>query len=255
MIYFSSRSVGGFCNPSVTDDPHFVGAAGTRFDFNGQVDRSFCLITDKRIHVNMLLGGYETLPESAATSGPGSHKLRTWIREVGVSWKATNGATHNLKLVARKGKENARGSAGFLADVAFDGVTMSPPNALIEQGKKGPYDMDSYMLSIPGMADISVRMRVAHPLLQTQDEAYAHFNLHFDSVEVTPSVHGVLGQTFRATPEQRKKATEYSMLTKLIRGPVAVDGDSGKGFLDGKVEDYITSDVLATDCSFSAFSV
>ena len=68
--------LGGHCNgaPGVTDDPHFIGAQGTPYDFNGQLDRSFCLVSDARLHVNALLCGYEV--QGAATG----HKIRSWIK-------------------------------------------------------------------------------------------------------------------------------------------------------------------------------
>jgi hypothetical protein len=54
--------LGGGCNPlvGVTDDPHFTGAHGTKYDFNGELNRAFCLITDTDFHINALLKGYKS---------------------------------------------------------------------------------------------------------------------------------------------------------------------------------------------------
>ncbi|CAI5961553.1 unnamed protein product [Closterium sp. NIES-64] len=55
--------IGGMCNPlaNTNGDPHFRGAEGTRFDFNGLLDRSFCLLSDRRIHINMGIKGYRPI--------------------------------------------------------------------------------------------------------------------------------------------------------------------------------------------------
>ena len=271
----SPHSVGGFCSPGVSDDPHFVGARGTRFDFNGQIDRAFCLVTDSHLHINAVMGGYEAATTPTATNASASaasKKLRTWIQEVGITWAAEDGSKHFLHLTARKGAEQKRGNAGFLSRMVVDGKEVAVPMqvgdglqagdsraaglsfTLVEQGSKGgAFDMDTYSLVIPGLADITLRMRVAHPLLQKPGEAFAHFNLHFDDLKATPKVHGVLGQTFRQTAEQAKRALDFSMLAKLLGGAVVADGETGKGFLDGRTEDYVVSGPLATDCKYSVF--
>ena len=56
--------------------------------------------------------------------------------------------------------------------------------ALTEMGKKGMFDVDTYLLKIQGLVDVDLHMRVAQPVLQTENEAYAHFNLHFSELEV-----------------------------------------------------------------------
>lgn len=71
-----NQSIGilGKCNPSLSDDPHFIGAHGVQYDFNGLLDKSFCLVTDKRVHINALMEGY------APTGSKGGNKLHTWMR-------------------------------------------------------------------------------------------------------------------------------------------------------------------------------
>lgn len=71
----------------------------------------------------------------------------------------------------------------------------------------------------------------------------------------TPSVHGVLGQTFRKTEAQLSKAQQYSDLARVLRAPIKADGDTGAGFLDGAPEDYQTSTVLSPDCKVSTYSL
>ncbi|CAI5972954.1 unnamed protein product [Closterium sp. NIES-64] len=54
--------------PTHHGDPHFRGADGTRFDFNGLLDRSFCLLSDRRIHINMGIKGYRPIANLPGTA-------------------------------------------------------------------------------------------------------------------------------------------------------------------------------------------
>ena len=250
--------VGGLCNPApeVVDDPHFVGAQGTRFDFNGVLNKPFCLITDKDFHINVLLKGYQ---DDTAEKG-----LRSWIKEVGLLWTA-NGKTHRAHLVARDGKQTARGD-GFMSRLALDNAEVAVPAKEGEVVKakgfsmrfvgveqRGPYDVEHYLVQIGGVATLNLRMRAAHKKLQTAEDAEVHFNIEVTELQQTPKVHGVLGQTFRNTQAQMKKALRFSELALLLHSPVRADGETGKGFLDGQVGDYESTSVLSPDCRFSSY--
>eukprot|EP00897_Mesotaenium_endlicherianum_P003935 jgi/Mesen1/356/ME000001S02665 len=258
----SITRVGGKCNPSVNDDPHFVGAQGTRYDFNGEPNAAFCLVSDKSLHINMLLKGYLDNRTEGATVMKDGKAVRTWIRELGIKWTAA-GQEHSLRLAARSGKQQERGS-GFLAGVEMDGASVAPlavgskfvadgglEIAFVGFEKSGPFDVDFYTVKIAGLLSMDMRLRVAHPLLQTPEDAEVHINAGFNSIENTPAVHGVLGQTYRADHTQR--AVSFSKLTALLHAPIAADGESGKGFLDGTPQDYVSSDILSTDCRFSTY--
>jgi hypothetical protein len=256
--------LGGGCNPlaGVTDDPHFTGAHGTKYDFNGELNKAFCLITDTDFHINALLKGYKSDITYHATVGPDGKAIRSWIREVGFLWKRG----HTLKMVARDGKQQERGD-GFIASATLDGAPLAIPSqpgqtiskdslawTFVGVSMKGPYEIEEYNLVIANLIDVSISVRVAHPLLQTPDSAEVHFNLKFNDLKVTSKVHGVLGQTYRDTPEQLMKAVRYSELSQLLGQPIAADAESGKGFLEGTVQDYEPTEVLAADCKVSAFS-
>ncbi|CAI5508713.1 unnamed protein product [Closterium sp. Naga37s-1] len=275
------------------NDPHFLGAHGTRFDFNGLPRRSFCLYTDRRVHVNMAMRGYLNHRPLALppTSAAGNHStlaaarfvngsaVRTWIRQLAIMWHDgessnssnvasanVNASSHSLVLTARDGKEQTRGAQGFLASASLDGkplprLTLGESHVLsnkrlvlsfVGQEKTGPFDMDVYTLRLENLLELELKLRAAHPLLQTPEDAQVHINLMFVDSNPSSEVHGVMGQTYRSGREQR--TMEYSRLAALLHHPVSVDGEEGKGFLDGEVGDYETSGVTATDCRFTAFN-
>ena len=255
--------LGGTCNPSslVRDDPHFTGALGTRFDFNGQLDKSYCLITDKALHINVLLRGYEVEGKREAEEG----RLRSWIKEVGLLWTSADGTRHSAHLVARNGKETAR-MAGFMTRLAMDNQVVPVPThegeevrahgltlRLVAVDDQGPFEVERYEVEVDGLLKFTLKARVAHPLLQSPDDAEVHFNIEVAELKRTERVHGVLGQTYQTTQGQARKALDYSMLNRILHAPVRADGETGKGFLDGSVSDYESSSVLSPDCAFSSF--
>ncbi|CAI5964572.1 unnamed protein product [Closterium sp. NIES-64] len=251
--------------PSSLNDPHFTGAEGTQFDFNGLPDQSFCLVTDARIHVNMRMRGYYDDRTVGASILKGGKAVRTWIKELGILWIDAAGVKHSFRIAARDGKEMARG-AGFMGAMEFDGKALpllsvgskyALPGGLTlaftgyEKQGGGFFDVDAYSLEVDGLIKLDVKLRPAHPLLQTEADAQTHINLHFASVERTPAMHGIMGQTYREG--RRKRALEYTSLSVLLRRSFAADGVEGRGYLDGEVKDYRTSSVMSADCLYTAF--
>ncbi|CAI5527312.1 unnamed protein product [Closterium sp. Naga37s-1] len=256
--------IGGECNPSakILNDPHLVGAHGTHFDFNGRPDKAFCLLTDRDLHVNMLLRGYyDERTDNAALVVDGK-AVHTWIKELGIVWTA-QGADHKVRLAARGGKQQERGD-GFMKSIEIDGEEiprMKVGDTVTSDGgltvhfrgleKEGPFDVDYYMLTIDGLISLDLRLRVAHPKLQTPTDAEAHINVGIAELEHTEEIHGVLGQTYRADHSQR--ASDFQRLIASLHRPISADGAEGKGFLDGTPRSYEASDVLAVDCAYTAY--
>ncbi|GJP39164.1 hypothetical protein CLOM_g23557 [Closterium sp. NIES-68] len=108
-IKYNCSRVGGSC-PYTKNDPHFQGAQGTRFEFNGAPEKTFCLLTDRNIHVNMQMRGYYDSRTVGATVLRNGKAVRTWIRALGFVWRAAAvEAEHKFRLVARAGKQQERG--------------------------------------------------------------------------------------------------------------------------------------------------
>lgn len=57
-----------------------MGKYGTEYDFNGEIDKVFSLISDERLHVNVKLGGYEDKKTEGATKLKNGKAIRTWIK-------------------------------------------------------------------------------------------------------------------------------------------------------------------------------
>ncbi|CAI5511565.1 unnamed protein product [Closterium sp. Naga37s-1] len=117
------------------------------------------------------------------------------------------------------------GEDGFLLLLEIDGTMTAPPSVgesiatesglvvtKVTEAKEGPFDVDQFQVRVAGLAELDVRVHVAHPLLQTLTEAETHFNVELSDVKA-----------------------------------------EGKGFLDGDVEDYIRSSIVAPDCKYATY--
>lgn len=250
-------------NSSLGGDPHLVGAHGAKFDFSGMPGKSYCLLSDKQLNINMRMTGYLDERKESATVFKDGKAVRSWIRELGINWKVDAWDAHELRIVARSGSKVEHGQ-GYLSFMEYgDEVlpAMTVGQELTREGglsvryvaveKSGPMDVDYYRVKIQGLLDMDVRLRVAHPLLRTAEDAEAHIGLGINYINHSPSIHGVLGQTYREGREVR--AVEFQKLTEALHRPVGADSEEGQGFLDGKPEYYQTSSVMTPDCKFSAY--
>ena len=259
--YTVCQSTGG--KGSVSGDPHFVGAHGTRYDFNGLPGKDYCLFSDASVHMNMHMIGY--VVNRGKNKDGKAAAVHTWIGKLGIMWKV-GGMNHSLVLSARDGPQVKRGF-GFLAGAELDRVALpalqeGETHALVGGGDltfhhigswghhKDPEDV--YLITLPGLVTIRLALRTEVRRWRTRSNAWTHFDVSLSQVHSSGKVHGVLGQTFRK--DRGGRSMDFRALTSLLRRPVAADGPSGAGFLDGSAEDYETSGVLAADCSFSAFS-
>lgn len=258
--------VHGYICESVCDDPHFVGAHGTRYDFNGEIDKNFCLITDKSVHVNAFFKGYTTDTTVGATVQADGKALRTWMSALGIVWMDAANQKHSLSLVAAKHADLSRGE-GFLEAVVLDNAVVAVPQAagsLVQvadvsltfagtfKNSWGAVE-DKFILSVGDKLEMMLHVGPARPVFHLPGDSMVHISFSVNKINPTDAIHGVLGQTFRNTREQILRAERFTALDQLLHESIKADGDSGKGFLDGGVKDYISSDITAVDCAMSAF--
>eukprot|EP00899_Mesostigma_viride_P001337 jgi/Mesvir1/11203/Mv05736-RA.1 len=67
---------------SATSDPHFVMPQGQKFDFNGIAGQTYCILSDKRLHVNArFIGPSESLATKATADKTDD---RTWMDQLSI---------------------------------------------------------------------------------------------------------------------------------------------------------------------------
>ncbi|CAI5534040.1 unnamed protein product [Closterium sp. Naga37s-1] len=188
--------------------------------------------------------------------------IRRWIRELQVMWRDSTGAQHSAYFKARDGKEQGRGSSGFIDRLELDGSPVAPPLSagssitgsggfkllLVETRSCKGKDQDEFHLKIDGLVDMGITARLAP---SAHADSYRGPGA-FQRAHRPAQFHGVLGQTFQAEESRKVRSLRYRLLTRLLREPVEVESESGRGFLDGRTEDYITSDIRSADCMYAA---
>eukprot|EP00271_Cylindrocystis_brebissonii_P015060 TRINITY_DN369_c0_g2_i1.p1 TRINITY_DN369_c0_g2~~TRINITY_DN369_c0_g2_i1.p1 ORF type:complete len:415 (-),score=56.78 TRINITY_DN369_c0_g2_i1:1859-3103(-) len=229
-------------------------------------EKSFCLVTDKSLHINMLLGGYYDARTMGANSVHDGMTVRTWIREMAVLWTA-EGKVHTLLMSARRGADKER-LDGYMESIMVDGtavprLTLGDELNLFDGQaivsfesfeKTGPYDVDVYKVRVTDLLEAEVRLRIAHPLLQLDSDAEVHMNVDILDLDFSEAVHGVLGQTYRA--EKVAQALNYAVLSDLMYVTnTAETGAKRVASMDGPAAKYLTSSVTSPDCAYAQFTV
>eukprot|EP00270_Netrium_digitus_P010039 TRINITY_DN3080_c0_g5_i1.p1 TRINITY_DN3080_c0_g5~~TRINITY_DN3080_c0_g5_i1.p1 ORF type:complete len:466 (-),score=115.26 TRINITY_DN3080_c0_g5_i1:215-1612(-) len=279
LVYLAKEKnsyVGGRCNgPLASMSSSLVSTTqgksanyleGAAEDHEVLPDKSFCLFSDSRLHINMLLSGYWDERVGGATFTRNGRTIRTWIREVAVMW--TNGVEqHVLKMSSRKGPDQDRGE-GYLGQLEVDGTTIprlqlgdelnlfdgQATVVLDAYEKAGPYDVDVYTLKVESLLEAEIRLRMAHPLLQLPHDAQVHLNMDILDVAASASTHGILGQSYR--DESLERALNYTILATLMDNPELPPATRNAALgLEGFPDEYLTSDLLTPDCKYSQFSL
>ncbi|CAI5526183.1 unnamed protein product [Closterium sp. Naga37s-1] len=267
--------VGGQCNPlaNTKGDPHFRGADGTRFDFNGLLDRSFCLLSDRRILINMGIKGYRPIANLRGTATSlDENTLAAAVEAAANEFKPRHiqelqEEALNAEEVAELLQMRANGSLPESAKVT----------AALERGsftKAARAEMMGARLERLGMSLQRVALRKSRIRSSTElqvmwrDDTGAQHSAFlkardgkeqgrgatgFTQRMHTEGIHGVLGQTFRGEASRAVRSLRHRLLTRLLREPVDVESsEGGDGLLDGRVQDYLTSGIAAPDCAFAA---
>eukprot|EP00897_Mesotaenium_endlicherianum_P001069 jgi/Mesen1/10963/ME000096S10538 len=209
----------------VVGDPHFYGAHGERFDFEGKGGESYCLVADTAVHINMHLFKGPRQPNA------------TYIDEIGVLH-----AGHKITISAASAED-----AHFhdvQGQVTVDGqelpevvMTMTLHHITITR------TLHAVRVQIPNQLDATMEIaRAAYWADNGPGENFINFKLSY--LKASKKVHGVLGQTYQ------EKASLQARLAASRRQRVA---QREALLLIGIEEDYKTSSLLAADCTFARY--
>eukprot|EP00899_Mesostigma_viride_P006514 jgi/Mesvir1/15864/Mv03410-RA.2 len=201
-----------------TGDPHFVTAMGEHFDWMGQGDRSFCIISDKAVHVNAHM--------FAGTDG---RRKGTWIDQIAV---LHGGEVVVVSTGAPSGLPGLHGSV--IVNGRPEMYVGSSSSAVVAKGLTVRRKKTRTWVTVDGIMDLEVEVVRASTWEAGKGPGRDFLNFRVHGLNATESVHGVLGQTFRATAQGAAKSAL-------------------KGLVQGADPDYITSGLLAADCSFAQF--
>ncbi|KAJ7557713.1 hypothetical protein O6H91_04G006400 [Diphasiastrum complanatum] len=231
-------------------DPHFTGWDSVHFDFTGEPGSIYCMLSDPNLHINMQMDG--RMIEN-------SNETRTWIKSLGVLF-----GNHRIILSALSGDDLSH-SQTFMGEISADGDQVHLPINRMYNSADGrvslSYDKkiehavmphDTYTLSLKGAARMRITVSPEIPDMREEGDAFFHLSFEFLEADLSPSVHGVLGQTHLNSMGRLQK-NSYKMIWNRRLLVQQVEGPNGDGYLDGSSSDYVSSDLLHSDCSFSRF--
>ncbi|GAQ92394.1 hypothetical protein KFL_010040010, partial [Klebsormidium nitens] len=238
-----------------TEDPHFqlTGLPDDQeftWDFHGKGNESYCMVSDTFLGMNVHMFGMPTdvsILEQRAEADNDFFE-GTWMDAIGVMYFDEHGEKQSLEILLNH--TQARASQGdpyiirFLAnDAAMDPfsegeVTWTSADKSITATRLSNHFLS---ISIPGLLSLEVKVEKETELI-TEPPIY-FLNFEIKTIATTPKVHGFLGQMY--APGAVEKRLNMGTL----------DGFHHREYVEGSDEDYLTSNLSGTDCSFNRFGM
>ncbi|OVA18098.1 Root cap [Macleaya cordata] len=179
-------------------DPRFIGGDGMMFYFHGAKGGDFALVSDDELHINAHFIG--TRPQ-------GRTRDFTWVQALSVMFD-----THNLVLAAKRVSKWDNSVDSLI--IRWDGDTVEVPTDgeaewRINDGVRDVVvertdDTNSVRVTVSGLVEIDIKVTPigaeenrVHKYHIPSDDAFAHLETQFRFVNLSDSVEGVLGQTYR----------------------------------------------------------
>ncbi|PIA35340.1 hypothetical protein AQUCO_03500022v1 [Aquilegia coerulea] len=234
--YCKNRTANCEGKGSACGDPRFVGGDGIVFYFHGKTNQYFSLVSDTNLQINARFIGRR--PE-------GRNRDNTWIQALGLMFDS-----HTFTLAANKVSkwDDNVDQLIFTYDSAPIFIseghlsTWSAPAGSGDLQVERTAERNSVTVTLPGIAEMSVSVvpitkeddRI-HNYQIPSDDCFAHLEVQFRFFQLSESVQGVLGQTYR--PDFQ------SPVKRGVAMPVM-----------GGEHKYMTSSLVSADCSHCIFS-
>ncbi|KAK9079083.1 hypothetical protein SSX86_000753 [Deinandra increscens subsp. villosa] len=184
---------------SLCYDPRFVGGDGVMFYFHGGKGRDFALVSDTNLQINGHFIG----------SRPnGRHRDYTWVQSVSIMFD-----THTLVLSAKKAAQWDDMVDMLL--VKWEGEEVTVPldgdaewktdTGVREVVVERTDDTNAVKVTVGGLVTIDMKAvpvtkedDKAHNYQLPSNDAFAHFELQFNFLNLSDEVEGILGKTYRS---------------------------------------------------------
>ncbi|KAH7296639.1 hypothetical protein KP509_26G032000 [Ceratopteris richardii] len=221
---------------AVCYDPRFVGGDGVMFYFHGKANENFCLVSDTELHVNAHFIG----------TRPADRKRDyTWVNALGIMY-----GHHKLSISAKRlgaWNENEDRLSLFYdgepIDLpvgesstwqSFDGRVLIERTDLVNRASIVVAGLMSVDIQIVPITQNDNQIHRYH--LNLEEDCFAHLETQFKFSNLSSTVDGVLGQTYRSDFENPVK----------IGVPMPVMGGEDK---------FFSSSLFANDCKANKFKI
>ncbi|XP_010278351.1 PREDICTED: uncharacterized protein LOC104612590 [Nelumbo nucifera] len=215
-------------------DPRFIGGDGIVFYFHGKSNEHFSLVSDPNLQINARFIGLRPA---------GRTRDFTWIQALGIMFDS-----HTFTLEATRAARWDDEVDHFR--FSFDEKPLILPEGHLSEWKSAEKDLkvertsnkNSVRVTLPEIAEISVNVvpvtkqdDKVHNYQIPSDDCFAHLEVQFRFLGLSPEVEGVLGRTYR--PDFQNPAKPG------VAMPVV-----------GGEDKYRTTSLLSSDCASCVFS-
>eukprot|EP00245_Coleochaete_scutata_P007225 TRINITY_DN22362_c0_g1_i1.p1 TRINITY_DN22362_c0_g1~~TRINITY_DN22362_c0_g1_i1.p1 ORF type:complete len:366 (+),score=65.84 TRINITY_DN22362_c0_g1_i1:97-1194(+) len=243
------------CHGTQQGDPKFQGFDGSVFWFHGKRETSWCISSDKNLHINAYFNGKSgsdvSDSETSALESPKTdatpHDL-TWVQKLAFLF-----GKHSLIIEAVQ--ESGWDKELDHLNVVLDGQTIVLPPFIRHHDPPAkpwtsPADMPAFnvkltrvntrnqmMVEIKGIAAVFIKVVPTNPKTWTSSSSFAHIDAEYTFLRPTSQINGVLGRTL--SPVNRRAGGHR-------------DGEAP--YVLWNLEDYSTTDITTPDCKVTQFS-
>ncbi|CAN7027766.1 hypothetical protein Bca4012_042787 [Brassica carinata] len=217
-------------------DPRFIGGDGIVFYFHGKRNEHFALVSDTDLQVNARFIGLRP---------SGRRRDFTWIQSLGLIFGPNNKTfTLEAQKAAKWDHQVDHLRLSFLGkEISLpkgDSSIWTPPGSYIKIERTS--DMNSVLVTLPDIAEIWVNVvpvtkedDTIHKYGRPENDCFAHLEVQFRFLRLSPNVEGVLGRTYRDDFQNPAKPG--------VAMPVV-----------GGEDKYRTSSLLETGCNACVYS-
>ncbi|KAG2302453.1 hypothetical protein Bca52824_031104 [Brassica carinata] len=217
-------------------DPRFIGGDGIVFYFHGKRDEHFALVSDIDLQVNARFIGLRP---------SGRSRDFTWIQSLGLIF-GPNSKTFTLEAekAAKWDHQVDHLRLSFEGQEILlpkgDSSVWSPPESYIKIERTS--DMNSVLVTLPDVAEIWINVvpvteedDTIHNYGRPENDCFAHLEVQFRFLRLSPDVEGVLGRTYR---EDFQNPAKPGVAMPVVGGE----------------DKYRTSSLLETSCNACVYS-
>ncbi|GAQ78423.1 hypothetical protein KFL_000130050 [Klebsormidium nitens] len=254
-----SKSGPEFCLAVVvggTGDPHLVltvpqSGQQLTWDFHGKGNQSYCMITDNSLSLNARM--FNLPPDvnilHRAVEAEDSFFEGTWIDAIGVIYSKPEDDNHERALAIVLNQTSARTDLEepFAILYSGDDTQISVPEGVSTWTSPDETFSIKYHsefrtfveITIPDHLKMEVRVEADSEIIS--DPPIYSLSFDIQMIATTPEVHGFVGQMY--APGAIEERLQMGTLEGLLH----------REYVEGTDDDYATSGLTATDCSFSRF--
>eukprot|EP00899_Mesostigma_viride_P022734 jgi/Mesvir1/3645/Mv14941-RA.1 len=192
--------------PSIRSDPHFVAGNGLKYDFMGEAGKTYCMFSDKLVHMNMKMMGAKN----------DANRKATWMESVSIAYWPY----YNITISAESPEGTPFTAAHGTVSVNGKEMKSQKLSTMVRwHGLTVTRRKTRTTVAISNLLNVEFEVVRATFWEGKEGPGANYLNVKIVGLNVTDNVHGVLGQTFRESFDVTEvKDTKAKMGEGVIAG-------------------------------------